>query len=486
MKGLRKLRLFYIFLVSFVFYGSANLVTQDEFCLYKTNSKICKLASLTTKPSYLLLDAIKQSRRLIRDNSTSGLIIKDIETKIKTYENRSLKNGFNFNYEKGTRENAGFLLLSAPDPKKDGYPLIELWDMNLQERINKYNINLNEIYKKANLKEKQNQRLGYPLLLEDGSIIIKNIGKSSAIVKIDKCGKYVTSNKKLKTHHSLEIDKLGYIYVPILLGRADIKQDKDLHPENFFFDGFAILDKNLDIIKTYSLLQIYAKNNLLGDIYGNQSLINDPFHLNDVQPYITSNGNKYALLSMKGHSRVMALDLETLDILWYIDRATMLQHDVDIIGESSNTIDISIFDNNTRKYVPYKNFGNRIAILRNLPITKDTRMFNIGDKSQYEKYKLEYLEFKSLKENERPKTKNEGLAENIPNNNSIMIEETNFGRLIEIEKSTNKILWEYYNKSDNKNPFMMSTSRRLSKLPEQLTKDSFNSCISKKEVTKQP
>ena len=50
----------------------------------------------------------------------------------------------------------------------------------------------------------------------------------------------------------------------------------------------------------------------MSDIYGNQDLITDPFHLNDVQPvYFPSNSEKeIVLLSMKGHSRVMALDLK--------------------------------------------------------------------------------------------------------------------------------------------------------------------------------
>ena len=68
---------------------------------------------------------------------------------------------------------------------------------------------------------------------------------------------------------------------------------------------------------------------------------------------------------MKGHSRIMALDINNEKILWFIDRATQLQHDVDILKNSNNKLDISIFDNNTRmygeSYSDYKNYGNRIA-----------------------------------------------------------------------------------------------------------------------------
>ena len=58
-----------------------------------------------------------------------------------------------------------------------------------------------------------------------------------------------------------------------------------------------------------------------------------------------------------------------------------------------------------------------------------------------------------------------------------MIEETNFGRLFEIDLKTNKTLWQFINKTKkNAPPFYMKWSRRISKLPGDLNKNSFHSC----------
>ena len=53
-----------------------------------------------------------------------------------------------------------------------------------------------------------------------------------------------------------------------------------------------------------------------------------------MQPFSSAEGRSYVLLSMKGHSRIMALDINNEKVLWFIDRATQLQHDVDILKNS--------------------------------------------------------------------------------------------------------------------------------------------------------
>ena len=249
---------------------------------------------------------------------------------------------------------------------------------------------------------------------------------------------------KFKSHHSLETDKNGDIYTSIYLKRKDISKNQELHPIDFFYDGFIILDKNLNIKNTFSLLDIYEKNNLTIDIYGNQRLINDPFHLNDVQPFITKNGEKYALLSLKGHSRVLALNLDNLKISWVIDRATSLQHDIDIIKSKENNLDISIFDNNSRTFghgISFiKNFDNKIAYFKNLPLTVDDDLVSISDKKAFRKYKLNYEEFDFIDYDLIPKQERKDYLDHLSQNNSVMVEETNYGRLMEIDINNKKIL----------------------------------------------
>ena len=466
-------------------YGSLNLLSKDNICYKKkddlTNFEylICKFSRYASKPSEFLIEGARQSKYLLKFKKLSGLIAYKAEQTINRFKNSNLKPGFNFYYPKYTKPNAGYLILSAADSQNKGYPLIEIWDMNAQKKVHTYKFNYKELLK--NIKgNKGRYRLIHPLLLNDGSIIVNNFGGGQYLMKFDKCGNLINYIDKYKSHHSLEIDKNGDIYTPIYLKRKDISNNQELHPIDFFYDGFLIVDKNLNIKKTFSLLEIYEKNNLTIDIYGNQRLINDPFHLNDVQPFITKNGEKYVLLSLKGHSRVLALKLEDLKISWLIDRATSLQHDVDIIYSKENTLDISIFDNNTRTFghgiSSLKNFDNKIAYFKNLPLKIEDDLISISDKKTFRKYKLNYEEFDFINYDLVPKTRTEGLSDHLLKNNSLMVEETNYGRLMEIDMNDKKILWQYYNKTKGQPPYMMNWSRRIEKLPEGLNLSIFQKC----------
>ena len=80
--------------------------------------------------------------------------------------------------------------------------------------------------------------------------------------------------------------------------------------------------------------------------------------------------------------------------------------------------------------------------------------------------------------NFRPITTYQGQFEYIKNNNSLMIEETDFGRIFEIDIKNKKILWQFINKKkiDSVN-FFTSWSRRMEKLPGNLRKKDFKTCL---------
>ena len=76
-------------------------------------------------------------------------------------------------------------------------------------------------------------------------------------------------------------------------------------------------------------------------------------------------------------------------------------------------------------------------------------------------------EFKFLNNPIIPKTITAGASEYISKNNSIFIEESNFGRLLEADAELNNILWQYINKRDYDDVYyMMSWSSRLEKIPD--------------------
>lgn len=484
---LRRIRIIFLIVVSISFYGGATKYNLIDCPVPRRNTIICKSTNLISKPSYYAYWAYQQTKLLFLNKSTSGLIIQkqNMLNKKKDFE---YKPGFEFKYPKGSRPKAGYLLLSAANPSNRGYPLIELWDMNKQIKLHTYKVDLKDIFNKlgwSSQKDSLNRtiRLWHPYLLDNGSIITNVVGYGQhKTILLDQCGKFIKANEDLFGHHSIEGGKDGYIYTSYygdyegrFFGGKLI--DSKLHPLGFEAHGIAIIDQDLNTIKKLSLLDIYEKNGLIGDIYGNETTIKDPFHLNDVEPYIDEYGNKYVLLSMKGHSRIMALDLKTENVLWFIDRATGHQHDVDVIKVNNDgSIDISIFDNNAQMFNKLFSAGNRVAFFKGLPMNNNLKTFNIGDLEKYEKYKLKYESFESLDDKFKPTTNTEGRADILVENNSLMIEDTNFGRLFETDIKEGNMLWHYSNNIQGKTPYMMSWSRRINKLPNNLNTDIFDKC----------
>ena len=184
-------------------------------------------------------------------------------------------------------------------------------------------------------------------------------------------------------------------------------------------------------------------------------------------------------MSLLSQSTVLAYDVEADNIIWKIDHATMHQHDVDIINSNNGFIDISIFDNNTQKYFDrIETLGNEIVIFRSIPINKikEHYLFKIRLISLI--IKMERIKFENLKKEFVPKTISGGRSDFLNKNNSIMIEETDYGRIFEIDYSTKEILWQYVNKTDKgKAPFQLSWTRRLNKLPTNFKEIEFKNCI---------
>ena len=143
-------------------------------------------------------------------------------------------------------------------------------------------------------------------------------------------------------------------------------------------------------------------------------------------------------------------------IVWFKQFPWELQHDVDILDESR----ISVFNNNR---------------LRN-KFDKDKKYndFMIYD---FEKDDIEYV-FKKEFEEFEIQTIGEGLGE-LYKDGSIFIEESNFGRILMLDKNGEQI-WEYINRSKKNNKLYRLNWSRLINLDLQ----KFNEELNKKNVCK--
>lgn len=473
-----------IFTLSFLSIFSATNISYLEKCRYQSNF-FCKLSQAINTPGNILIRGFNDSIGIIKHINESKKFTlygshskaqEPLETK-KRFKN--LLPGFNFNYEPGERQNAGYLLLSRFAAEKDGDPSIELWDMNNQKMLKSYDINFESIKKGLNSSNLNNMYF-HPLVLEDGSILLNSMGGwSGPIVKIDNCGNYLSHNSEYPFHHSLEIDNDGNIYSPINNSTKNLNKIKRRHAPSFSDHGYAILDKNLKIKKTFSMLDLYSRNNFLSDVYGGDGYSNNPFHLNDVKPFKNKNGNTVVLLSLLTQSSVIAHEVEEDKIIWKIDRSTIHQHDVDILSQEDGVIDISIFDNRTLNYLKQESLGNQIVILRSLPTYFNEDFLLIADEKSHSEYNLQRISFDNLEKDLIPKTRTGGRSDFLKENNSLMVEETDYGRLFEIDLDNNNILWQYINKEKkDRAPFMMNWSRRFFNLPDKSVNE-LNQCKKK-------
>ena len=336
------------------------------------------------------------------------------------------------------------------DKFNSGKPNIELWDLNLQKVVKRWD--LTKSYKELiKLGEYEGNYFLHPLILKNNSIVFNtHVSGGGYLVKLDSDGEIKAINENYIFRHSINIDKSGLIYACI--------ENKDNGKE-----GFAILDQDLKVINTFYIDDIYTKAKLEARLFSNKS--DDPIHINDVQPLLSKGNLKsdIVFISLRSTSSILGFNLKEKRILWILDGFTSQQHDVDILDDDPFTI--SIFDNNISKI----NFSsnNKISIFSNLgkfnTIKKKDKILNIFIPNTISfinsKIEIEEIDFKGLHKKYRPKTFNSGLSEYNPIENTFIVEESNFGRIFEYDYINGKRLWEYKNALDNEIFWRASWSR---------------------------
>ena len=443
---------------------------------------MCKVIGGVSLPSRLFYKGFYDVYKYILtgfsfEASKSGLLAPDPEsTKTRFLD---FDSGFNFFYDPNTRNDMGYILVSKADPKNNSLPSIELWDLNKQILIQKYNLDKNEItgVSKSDLNK---LRIIHPLLLNDGSLIA-NTSRGGVLLKFDKCGRLLKQRGDLGFHHSVHSDSLGRIYVPI----TNVPNESKPHKlDAYKNEGFAILNKELEIIKIISLTDIFKKAGIESEIYSEDELSIDPFHLNDVKPLTVNEDTTLVFLSLRHQGMIIGFHLENNKPLWVIKGSTLLQHDVDPINEEGTAI--TVFDNNTSRFnEKLPNFsshnGNKLISVYNLPSNVNDQnskpKFYLGKLLESQGLTIEEESFEYLPIDLKPITKTQGLGGLINNKQNIFIEETNYRRLFEIDKNNKEILWQYINKANkNSYSYLMSWSRRVDNINSMLNQKYFNSC----------
>jgi hypothetical protein len=300
-----------------------------------------------------------------------------------------------------------------------------------------------------NLKRDRNAkrfRMIHPFLTEDGGLIFKH---GSPLVKIDKNSQLVWQNQEGVFHHSLEQDHEGNFWVPSAVYPYQIDRYVGTDHGNYFDDVITKVSADGKILFQKSVSNLFIENNLGFLLFPITSFFsNDPLHLNDIQPVL--NDSPYwkqgdLFLSLRNQSMIILYRPSTNKIIWKGLGHTVAQHDVDILDDHR----ISIFDNNLQL------FGNKQVNGNNAVVIYDFKT------DSYSKYFDESLEQYDVR------TATSGRSQILDNGN-LFIEETEYGRLLYLNKDTS-LQWQYVNRADNGNIYLINWSRILYK-PEDIKK----------------
>ncbi len=191
--------------------------------------------------------------------------------------------------------NESYLLLSRYDGDlKEG--IVELVDLTNFKVLHTWNPDIDEFNKlietdgdfKFLKRDRTNSRylLKHPLLLKDGSLVFHH---DSPFRKIDSCSKLLFQNNLDRTHHSIEKDLDGNIWVPSYIFPQTLPKEivgrKHSLEGGTYEDGILKFSSSGKILFRKSLSQIFIENNLKNYLFGLGGFyMNDPFHLNDIQP----------------------------------------------------------------------------------------------------------------------------------------------------------------------------------------------------------
>ena len=284
----------------------------------------------------------------------------------------------------------------------------------------------------------------HPFLTEDGGLIFHN---GSPLVKIDKNSQLVWQNQEDAFHHSIEQDHEGNFWVPSRVYPYQVdKEYVGLEHGNYSDDALTKVSADGEILFQKSVSNIFIEHNLKYLLFKTSFYINDPLHLNDIQPVLTDGpywkrGDVF--LSLRHLSMIILYRPSTNKIIWKGVEHTAAQHDVNILDDHR----ISIFNNNAITTIDSSKVdGNNEVLIYD---------FNTDSYSEYFDEPLEQYDVR---------TYGEGKSQ-ILDNGDLFIEEQNFGRLLYFNKDTS-LQWQYVNRADNGKVYEVKWSRLLHKLED--------------------
>jgi hypothetical protein len=275
-------------------------------------------------------------------------------------------------------------------------------------------------------------RLMHPLVLADGSLVLHD---SSPLARYDACGKLLWSVDGIFTH-STELGPDGDLWVPY---RYPVPREPGVKAD-FWDDSVARVSTEGKLLKVDRVADILERNGL-ARLWRGRPYVQDPFHLNDIQPAMADGrfwkkGDLF--LSLRNLSLIALYRPETGKILWWKIGPWRFQHDVSILDDHR----ISVFDNNTLMGYPGERVNGHNRLL----------VFDFASKTTSSPWDKGFAA-------NRIATRAQGRGTPLPGGDA-MIEETEQGRLVRMSP-TGDLRWRYISADSAERRMALSWARYL-------------------------
>jgi hypothetical protein len=347
--------------------------------------------------------------------------------------------GFSGRYSAPSEQ--GYILLSTYDAtlQKPVTRLIRLSDTKIIhqwipdiDQINQYTTKSNQVPK---LYDKSSFRMMHPYLLPDGSLTFHSI--HGPLVRIGPDGRIVWILNG-NYHHSIEQDCAGNFWIP---SRGDPGSSGNKLLRKIDDDMIAKVSQNGQLLFRKSVSEILIENGYFSFLFGVGPFEQDPVHLNDIQPALTSTNywkQGDLLLSLRNRSTVLLYRPSENKIIWMKTGPWLNQHDADFLDSAR----IGVFSNNVLR-------GQR-----------DTLVFGHNEEYVYDFSKQEVsAPFSAFLARMGVGTITEGRSD-IIGKGGLFVEESNNGRLLMGDSSGMK--WQFVNGAGKGNVAILNWSRYIS------------------------
>mgnify|MGYP003700808941 CR=1 FL=1 len=276
----------------------------------------------------------------------------------------------------------------------------------------------------------------HPILTKDSSLVFV-APLTSLIAKIDRNSELVWMKNDKRYHHSLEQGADGNIYScsqTFQSGAYDIfPGEHSFYKNKVYDDHVTVFDPDTgEELFNKSVIQILLENGYEDLLLQKGQIINDPIHLNDVEParYTTEYWNKGdLLLSCRNIGAVILYRPSTNAIIWLKQGPWYNQHDADFYEEDK----IVIYGNDIVR--DESRPGHRLSGLydsfNHSRTHNDVYVYNFSNDSISKPYH-------QLMEDENVRTVGEGRCDILPNGD-LFVEETESGRIIIGDSTAKKI-----------------------------------------------